>query len=136
MLRINPDYVEGLTFLIVIDKYSDARRDVMAGKDQSSTGLDENVAGFLCYLLGFITGIVFLVMEKKSGFVKFHAKQSTITFLGLFVISLMIGWIPVIGTLILILSLILWLVLMIKALQGKRYSLPIVGKMAEEKSDQ
>jgi uncharacterized membrane protein len=74
-------------------------------------------------------------MEKKSGFVKFHAKQSTITFLGLFVISLMIGWIPVIGTLILILSLILWLVLMIKALQGKRYSLPIVGKMAEEKSD-
>jgi uncharacterized membrane protein len=136
MLRVNPDYVEGLTFLIVIDKYSDARRDVMAGKDQSSTGLDENVAGFLCYLLGFITGIVFLVMEKKSGFVKFHAKQSTITFLGLFVISLMIGWIPVIGTLILILSLILWLVLMIKALQGKRYSLPIVGKMAEEKSDQ
>jgi uncharacterized membrane protein len=135
MLRVNPDYVEGLTFLIVIDKYSDARRDVMAGKDQSSTGLDENVAGFLCYLLGFITGIVFLVMEKKSGFVKFHAKQSTITFLGLFVISLMIGWIPVIGTLILILSLILWLVLMIKALQGKRYSLPIVGKMAEEKSD-
>ena len=136
MLRVHPDYVEGLTFLIVIDKYSDARRDVMAGKDQSSTGLDENVAGFLCYLLGFITGIVFLVMEKKSGFVKFHAKQSTITFLGLFVISLMIGWIPVIGTLILILSLILWLVLMIKALQGKRYSLPIVGKMAEEKSDQ
>jgi uncharacterized membrane protein len=135
MLRVNPDYFEGLTFLIVIDKYSDARRDVMAGKDQSSTGLDENVAGFLCYLLGFITGIVFLVMEKKSGFVKFHAKQSTITFLGLFVISLMIGWIPVIGTLILILSLILWLVLMIKALQGKRYSLPIVGKMAEEKSD-
>ena len=108
----------------------------MAGKDQSSTGLDENVAGFLCYLLGFITGIVFLVIEKKSGFVKFHAKQSTITFLGLFVFSLMIGWIPVIGTLILILSLILWLVLMIKALQGKRYSLPIVGKMAEEKSDQ
>jgi uncharacterized membrane protein len=136
MLRDNPNYVEGLTFLIVIDKYSDARRDVMAGKDQSSTGLDENVAGFLCYLLGFITGIVFLVMEKKSGFVKFHAKQSTITFLGLFVISLMIGWIPVIGTLILILSLILWLVLMIKALQGKRYSLPILGKMAEEKSDQ
>jgi len=136
MLRVNPDYVEGLTFLMVIDKYSNARRDVMAGKDQSSTGLDENVAGFLCYLLGFITGIVFLVMEKKSGFVKFHAKQSTITFLGLFVFSLMIGWIPVIGTLILILSLILWLVLMIKALQGKRHSLPIVGKMAEEKSDQ
>ncbi len=104
-------------------------------KQKSSTGLDENVAGFLCYLFGFITGIVFLVVEKESLFVKFHAKQSTITFLGLFVISLLVGWIPVIGTLILIFSLILWLVLMIKALQGKRYALPIVGKMAEGKSN-
>ena len=108
----------------------------MEEKGQSSTGLDENVAGFFCYLLGFITGIVFLVVEKKSSFVKFHAKQSTITFLGLFVMTLLIGWIPVIGTLILIFILILWLILMIKALQGKRYSLPIVGKMAEEKSRQ
>ena len=108
----------------------------MEEKQKSSTGLDENVAGFLCYLLGFITGIVFLIVEKESRFVKFHAKQFTITFLGLFVISLLIGWIPVIGTLILIFSLILWLILMIKALQGKRYSLPIVGKMAEGKSGQ
>ncbi len=105
----------------------------MEEKERSSTGLEENVAGFLCYLLGFITGIVFLIVEKKSRFVKFHAKQSTITFLGLFVISLIIGWIPVIGTLVLILTLILWLLLMIKALQGKRYALPVVGKLAEEK---
>ena len=106
---------------------------MMEGKEQSSTGLEENVAGFLCYLLGFVTGIVFLVVEKKSSFVKFHAKQSTITFLGLFVIILVIGWIPVLGTLVWIFTLILWLILMIKALQGKRYSLPIVGKMAEGK---
>jgi len=106
----------------------------MDEKEKSSTGLDENVAAFLCYLFGFITGIVFLVVEKKSSFVKFHAMQSTITFLGLFVISLILGWVPIIGVLILVLSLILWLFLMIKALQGKRYSLPIVGKMAEGKS--
>ena len=108
----------------------------MEEKEKSSTGLEENVAGFLCYLLGFITGIVFLVVEKKSSFVKFHAKQSTITFLGLFIISLILGWIPVIGTLILIFILVVWLVLMIKALRGERYSLPIVGKMAEEKTGQ
>ncbi len=111
----------------------------MEEKRQSSTGLDENVAGFLCYLLGFITGIVFLVVEKKSSFVKFHAKQSTITFLGLFVIKIVMSWIPIINLLvlpILIFSLILWLVLMIKALKGERYLLPIVGKMAEEKSRQ
>jgi len=108
----------------------------MEEKDKSSTGLDENIAGFFCYLLGFITGIVFLVVEKKSSFVKFHAKQSTITFLILFVISLILGWIPIIGFLVLILSLILWLFLMIKALKGERYMLPIVGKMAEEKTRQ
>ncbi len=107
----------------------------MEEKQKSSTGLDENVAGFLCYLFGFITGIVFLVVERESRFVKFHAMQSTITFLGLFVIILLFGGIPVIGALIFIFTLILWLVLMIKALQGKRYLLPIVGKMSEGKSD-
>ena len=109
----------------------------MAEKQTSSTGLDENVAGFLCYLFGFITGIVFLAVEKKSRFVKFHAMQSTITFLSLFVITIIIGWIPIIGLLVYpiwILSLILWLILMIKALRGERYSLPIVGNMAEGKS--
>jgi uncharacterized membrane protein len=106
---------------------------MMEEKEQSSTGLEENVAGFFCYLLGFITGIVFLAVEKKSSFVKFHAKQSTITFLGLFVVLLVIGWVPVLDTLVWIFTLILWLVLMIKALQGKRYSLPIVGKLAEGK---
>ncbi len=109
----------------------------MEGKEQSSTGLEENVAGFFCYLLGFITGIIFLAIEKKSSFVKFHAMQSTITFLSLFIISIILGFIPIIGLLVYpiwILSLILWLLLMVKALQGERYSLPIVGKMAEEKT--
>ena len=107
----------------------------MEEKERSSTGLDENVAGFFCYLLGFITGIVFLVLEKKSPFVRFHAMQSTITFLSLFVISLILGFIPIIALLVYpiwILSLILWLLLMIKALRGERYMLPIVGKMAED----
>ena len=106
----------------------------MGEKGRSSTGLDENVAGFFCYLLGFITGIVFLAVEKESRFVKFHAKQSTITFLGLFVLSLIVGWIPVLGILIFIFSLILWLILMVKALRGEKYVLPIVGKLAEEKT--
>lgn len=115
------------------------RRALMKEKGRSSTGLDENVAGFLCYLFGFVTGIVFLVVEKESRFVKFHAMQSTITFLGLFIISFIISWIPILNLLVYpiwILSLILWLILMIKALRGERYSLPIVGKMAEGKSGQ
>jgi uncharacterized membrane protein len=77
-----------------------------------------------------MTGIIFLIVEKKSRFVKSHAMQSTIASLILFVVLLIIEWIPIIGALVWILSLILWLVLMIKALQGKQYSLPIIGKLA------
>jgi len=132
-----------LTFYHPVDKTHPgseiqfSRRVIMEEKERSSTGLDENVAGFFCYLLGFITGIIFLMVEKKSNFVKFHAMQSTITFLSLFVISFILRLIPIIGLLVYpiwILTLILWLLLMIKALRGERYSLPIVGKMAEEKT--
>jgi uncharacterized membrane protein len=104
---------------------------------KSSTGLDENVAAFFCYLLGFITGIVFLVVERKSEFVRFHATQSTVTFLGLLVLSLILGMIPIIHLLVFplwILSLILWLMLMVKALRGERTVLPIVGKWIEKKN--
>jgi uncharacterized membrane protein len=107
----------------------------MDEEKKSSTGLEENVAGFLCYLFGFFTGVVFLIVEKQSRFVKFHAMQSTITFLIIFVILLLFGWTPVLGTLVWIGSLILWLLLMIKALRGERYALPIVGKMAEGKRE-
>jgi uncharacterized membrane protein len=106
----------------------------MEAKEKSSTGLEENVAGFFCYILGFVSGIVFLVVEKESSFVKFHARQSTVTFLILLVIFLVFWWIPVIGFLLLIAILVLWLFLMIKALQGERYLLPIVGEMVEEKT--
>jgi uncharacterized membrane protein len=123
-----------LKFQSPVDKFGYGKECTMEGKGRSSTGLEENVAGFLCYLLWFVTGIVFLVVERESRFVKFHAKQSTITFLVLFVILLLIGWIPIIGAMVWILSLVLWLLLMIKALQGKRYSLPIVGKVVEEKT--
>ena len=117
------------------DRKGAARHDVRFSR--ATAGLDENVAGFLCYLLGFITGIVFLVVEKKSRFVRFHAMQSTITFLGIFVISIILGAIPIIQLLLFpiwILTLVLWLILMVKALRGERYSLPIAGKMAEEKA--
>ncbi len=107
----------------------------MEEKELSSTGLDESVAGLLCYFLGFVTGIIFLIVERKSRFVKFHAMQSTITFLGIFVLLIIFGWIPLFGGLIWLGSLILWLFLMVQALRGKRYKLPVVGKMAEEKAN-
>ncbi len=102
----------------------------------SSTGLKENVAGALSYLLGPITGILFLVMEKESRFVKFHAMQSTITFGGLWVISIVLSFIPYIGWTLLpiinIIGLILWIILLYKAYSNEWFKLPVVGDIAEQ----
>jgi len=102
----------------------------------SSTGLDPRIAGLLCYLLGMITGVVFLVLEKEDDFVRFHAYQSTATFGALFVLSIGFAWLPLVGWLGQMLlgpvSVILWVVLMVKAYQGERFKLPIVGDWAEE----
>lgn len=104
--------------------------------EKSSTGLDANLAGALTYVLGPITGILFLVLEKESKFVRFHAMQSTITFVALFVVSLVLGMIPILGWLLLLpyqlAVLILWIVLMFKAFKGEKFKLPTVGDLAEK----
>ncbi len=58
---------------------------------ESSTGLSANLAGLLCYALGWVTGIVFVVLEKKSTFVRFHAWQSIVTFGFLFLAWLVLS---------------------------------------------
>lgn len=115
-------------------------------KKNTTLGLDENVEGALCYVLGFITGIVFLIMEKDNKFVKFHAVQSIATFLPLMVIgwiissimfwSLSMIWmVGMVSTALFLIELILWLVLMMKAFQGEKFKLPIVGDIAEKQSE-
>ncbi|MBO8179916.1 MAG: DUF4870 domain-containing protein [Archaeoglobus sp.] len=102
----------------------------------SSTGLKENVAGALSYLLGPITGILFLIMEKESQFVKFHAMQSTIVFGGLWVLSIILSFIPYIGWMLLplinLIGLILWILLIYKAYSNEWFKLPVVGDIAEQ----
>ena len=101
----------------------------------STTGLEPNIAGFLCYLGGWISGIVFLVIEQKNKFVRFHALQSIITFGSLTVASAMLSWIPFVGgffgAVIGILAFILWILLMVKAYQGEVYKVPVAGLVAE-----
>ena len=110
-------------------------------------GLDENVAGALCYVLGFLTGIVFFVMEKDSKFVKFHAVQSIAIFLPLMVLNWIVSsfllwsystmWLfGIISSIISLLALILWIILILKAYQGEMYKLPIVGDIAEKQAQQ
>lgn len=103
---------------------------------KSSTGLEENVAGLLSYVVGWITGLVFFLIQKDSKFVKFHAMQSIITFGALMILSWIfwsipfIGW--AVGWLINVLAIVLWIVLMIKAYQGDKFKLPAIGDLAEK----
>jgi len=104
--------------------------------NKTALGINENIAGLLCYVLGWVTGIVFLVLEKENKFVRFHAMQSLATFLSLFVITMVLGIIPILGwiisTLLWILGLILWLLLMYKAFKGEMFKLPVAGDFAEK----
>jgi len=106
--------------------------------DKSSTGLDENVAGLLSYVLGWVSGLVFILIEQKSNFVRFHAIQSIYVFGALTIASIILGWIPIIGAaiawIIFVLGLVLWIVLMVKAYQGTRYKLPWAGNAAEKRA--
>lgn len=103
--------------------------------EKSSTGIDEHIAGLLCYLGTFVTGLIFILLEKKSPFVKFHAMQSLVTFLSLWIAYLILDVIPLVGwflrTLVSLIGLALWIVLMIKAYQKELYKLPVASDIAE-----
>lgn len=103
---------------------------------KTSVGLSANAAAGLCYLLGWLSGIVFLVLEKENAFVRFHAMQSLLTFGGLLLVSLAAHLLPFIGMLVAIvigpLTLFLWLLLMYKGFQGEYYKLPFFGELAEQ----
>ena len=113
-------------------------------KGKTGTGLEPNVAGLLCYVLGWISGLVFLLLEKDDKFVRFHAIQSIFTFgvisafafvLGMFTLIPFV-WIffLIVNSLVGVLAFILWIVLMIKAYQGEKYKLPIAGDFAEKQA--
>ena len=102
----------------------------------TSTGLQENVAGVLCYVLGWISGIVFLLLEPNNKFVRFHAFQSIIVFAVLTLIAIVFSWIPWLGTVILwlvwVVGFIVWIISMVLASQGKKHMLPWAGNLAEK----
>jgi uncharacterized membrane protein len=118
---------------------------------KATFGLDENVASAACYVLGWLTGIIFFLMEKDNKTVRFHAMQSILTFLPLTILywilgvifSMMVfgagmygavgiwGLFSLLSTLISIVMLILWLFLMYKAYSGEKFVVPVVGPIAE-----
>jgi uncharacterized membrane protein len=107
--------------------------------EKTSTGLDANLAAALSYLVGFVTGIIFLLVEKENKFVRFHAMQSTLLFAGIVAVDILFQLVPILGALVFLfvvipLSAVLWLLLMYKAYQGEEFKLPLVGQMAADRT--
>jgi uncharacterized membrane protein len=98
--------------------------------ETSSTGLDVAVAGMLAYVAGWLSGAFFLLVEKKSRFVRFHAWQSVLTFLPVFVAL----WFLPLWFLFWPVSVALWILLMYKAFHGERFRLPVVGDIADRRA--
>ena len=105
-------------------------------KGKTSMGLEPNLAGLLCYVVGWVTGLIFLILEKENQFVRFHAVQSIVVFGAFTVVDIILSFIPIIGWIIMwilgVCSFILWIILMFKAYQGQKYKLPWAGNFAEK----
>lgn len=116
-----------------------------------AAGLEENLACALCYVLGLLTGVLFLVLApyNQNRLIRFHAFQSIflhigsiVVFIGVMIVTSVLHFIPFLGTIIALMIyplvglafLILWLMVMYKAYNRERWVLPIIGPLAEKQA--
>ena len=112
----------------------------------TQTGLSENIAGMLCYLFGWVTGLIFYFTDKRP-YVRFHAAQSIVVFGALHDYhayprdDVCYGWLMGVGRgfraglllhLLHLGTFILWILLMVKAYQGERFRVPIAADLADK----
>lgn len=112
----------------------------------SSTGLDPNVAAALAYLAGPLSGLLLLVLERSSRYVRFHAVQSIVGLGGLWLLASALGllagvtvFISASGFLVLLYAawatgaawIVVWIICLVKAFTGHAWKLPIAGKYAD-----
>lgn len=122
---------------------------------KSSTGLDENVAALLSYVFGWISGLIFFLIEKDSRLVRFHGMQSLlfnilvaivaiVLWVIAFVVLIVSTQLPgIVGSLVSLLITLIWIVFsvgiliawvlcLVKAYQSQYFKLPIIGNLAEK----
>ncbi len=101
----------------------------------SSTGLNSNVAAVFAYLLGFISGVTMLIIEREDRYVRFHALQSVLVFLAALVATMIAASVPAVGwllkSLLSVATAVVWVFLMFKAFSGERYKVPYIGEIAD-----
>src|SRR5690349_20526107 len=90
---------------------------------------NQNTNAALCYLFGWVTGLIFLLVEKDNKFVRFNAAQSLLTFGVLGVLMMVLFFL---APIFMIASVVLWAYLMYQAYQGKMVKLPVIGDFAEK----
>jgi uncharacterized membrane protein len=109
----------------------------------TQSGLSDNAAGALAYVT-IIPAILFLVMEpyNRNSFIKFHCWQCiffSIACIGLWVVDIVLAFIPILGWIIMLLIglgvLVLWIVCIMKAFQGQKFMIPIIGPLAEKQAN-
>ena len=105
----------------------------------AQSGLSDNAAGALAYVT-IIPAIIFLIVEpyNKNSYVRFHSWQSIFFCIAAFAIHLVLSLIPVIGWILVpfvaLGLLVVWVILLLKALKGERFQLPIIGKFAAQQA--
>ncbi len=100
----------------------------------TSLGIRARTAGVLCYLCGWVSGLIFFLLERENRFVRFHAMQSILFFGILSLAGWVFGHLPFLGFLGAVIGLVMfigWIVMMVKAHRGEYYKLPLFGDLAE-----
>jgi uncharacterized membrane protein len=111
------------------------------GGSPSTVGSNKKTYTILAYLLGWLTGLIFLFVGKDDQDVKWNAANSVVIFGGLSIILFIIGLIPVVQIIVIplwIVGFIYWVIFMIKALQGngERISAPGLSGFTNKYADQ
>jgi len=107
--------------------------------ERTGMGMKARTAGVLCYLFGWVTGLIFFLLEKQSRFVRFHAMQSILFFGILSILQGVFSRIPFYGAIGGALGLVMfigWIFMMVKAGRGEYYKLPLFGDLADRLIDQ
>ena len=102
--------------------------------EATSLGMRARTAGLLCYLFGWVSGLIFFLLERENHFVRFHAMQSLLFFGILSVLEGVFSYLPFFGPIGGALGLVMfigWIVMMVKAHRGEYYKLPLFGDLAE-----
>ena len=100
--------------------------------EKTTTGIPRNTAAALSYVLGPVSGVVFMLLEKDP-FIRFHAAQSIVVVGGLTVLWMVLPFTIILlplTPLVFVGLFILWLVLIYKSWQGDEWEVPYLGKYA------